>query len=47
CRQELQQAQQIFMKYNLPTINTADKSIEELAAQISQEIGLYRKSSTL
>ncbi|VAW33202.1 Phosphoenolpyruvate synthase regulatory protein [hydrothermal vent metagenome] len=47
CRQELQQAQQIFMKYNLPTINTADKSIEELAAQISQEIGLYRKSSAL
>jgi len=47
CIQELQQASQIFQKYNIPTINTARKSIEELAVHISQEIGLYKKTSLL
>jgi regulator of PEP synthase PpsR (kinase-PPPase family) len=47
CIQELQQASQIFQKYNIPTINTSRKSIEESAAQISQEIGLYKKTSLL
>jgi [pyruvate, water dikinase]-phosphate phosphotransferase / [pyruvate, water dikinase] kinase len=47
CIQELQQASQIFQKYNIPSINTSRKSIEELAAQISQEIGLYKKTSLL
>jgi hypothetical protein len=47
CMQELQQAQQIFQKYKIPVINTSGKSIEELATQISQEIGLYKKTTTL
>ena len=44
CIEELQQAEQIFQKYNIPVINTSGKSIEETATQISQEIGIYKKS---
>jgi len=47
CIHELQQAQQIFLRNQLPVIDTSGKSIEELATQISQEIGLYKKSSLL
>ena len=47
CIQELQQAQQIFQKYKIPVINTSGRSIEELATQISQEIGLYKKTNDL
>lgn len=47
CVQELQQAQQIFQKYQIPVINTSGKSIEELATQISQEIGLSKKTDDL
>lgn len=47
CIQELRQAEQIYQNYKIPYINTSRKSIEELAAQILQEIGLYRKTSRL
>jgi len=47
CIQELQQAQEIFQKYKIPVINTSGRSIEELATQISQEIGLYKKTAAL
>lgn len=47
CLQELRTAEQIYQKYNIPYINTSRKSIEELAAQIYQEIGLYKKTSLL
>lgn len=47
CIQELRQAEQIYQKYKIPYINTSRKSIEELAAQILQEIGLYKKTSRL
>lgn len=47
CLQELRQAEQIFQKYKVPYINTSRKSIEEIAAQIYQEIGLYKKTSLL
>lgn len=47
CVQELQQAQQIFQKYSIPVINTSGKSIEELATQITQEIGLSKKTDDL
>ena len=47
CIQELEQAQQIFQKYHIPVVNTSGRSIEELATQISQEIGLYKKPNTL
>lgn len=47
CIQELRQAEQIYQNYKIPYINTSRKSIEELAAQILQEIGLYKKTSRL
>jgi regulator of PEP synthase PpsR (kinase-PPPase family) len=47
CIQELRQAEQIYQHYKIPYINTSRKSIEELAAQILQEIGLYKKTSRL
>ncbi len=47
CLQELEQAKQIFFKYDIPVIDTFGKSIEEIAAQIFQEIGLYKKSNQL
>jgi len=47
CLMELRQAEQIYQKYKIPYINTSRKSIEELAAQILQEIGLYKKTSLL
>jgi len=47
CIQELEQAKQIFLKYKIPVIDTSGKSIEEIAAQIAQEIGLYKKSNQL
>ena len=47
CIEEIEQAQQIFQKYNIPVINTQGKSIEELATQISQELGIFKKPSLL
>ena len=47
CSQELRQAEQTYQKYKIPYINTSRKSIEELAAQILQEIGLYKMTSRL
>jgi len=43
CTQEIEQANQIFLKYKIPVIDTYGKSIEELATQISQELGLIKK----
>ena len=43
CIEEIQQAQQIFMKNNIPVISTAGKSIEETATQILQEKGFSKK----
>ena len=42
CREEVQQAQQIFLNYNSPSISSSGKSIEEIAAQICQEMGISR-----
>ncbi|MEA3547771.1 MAG: pyruvate, water dikinase regulatory protein [Thermodesulfobacteriota bacterium] len=42
CRQEVQEAKQIFMKYKIPVIQSTGKSIEEIATQISQELKLTR-----
>nr|MBF0221720.1 pyruvate, phosphate dikinase/phosphoenolpyruvate synthase regulator [Desulfobulbaceae bacterium] len=44
CVQELEQAKQIFLKYKIPAIDTYGKSIEELATQIAQELGLIKKA---
>jgi hypothetical protein len=43
CKEEVQQAQQIFLKYNIPYISSAGKSIEEISAQICHEKGISRK----
>ncbi len=43
CREEVQQAKQIFLKYNIPYISTTGKSIEEIATQICREMGISRK----
>jgi regulator of PEP synthase PpsR (kinase-PPPase family) len=42
CREEIQQANQIYQKYKIPVIKSSGKSIEEIATQISQELGLTR-----
>lgn len=47
CVGELEQAQRIFQKYKIPVIDTSGKSIEEIATQISQEIGIYKKHGSL
>jgi regulator of PEP synthase PpsR (kinase-PPPase family) len=47
CIDELQQAQQIFQKYQIPVIETSGRSIEELTTQISQELGICKKTSLL
>lgn len=47
CAEEIQQAQHLFKKYTVPVISTASKSIEEIATQVSQELGLSKKSGKL
>jgi regulator of PEP synthase PpsR (kinase-PPPase family) len=43
CIDEIQQAEQLFKRHHVPIISTAGKSIEEVATQVTQEIGLARK----
>ncbi len=43
CRQELGQALQLYLQHDIPYISSSGKSIEELAAQICQELGVGRK----
>jgi len=43
CREEIQQAQQILSKYNIPVVSTAGKSIEEIAIQVLEELGIEKK----
>ena len=47
CREEIQQAEQIFLKYKIPVISSAGKSIEETSTQVSQELGFSRKPGSL
>lgn len=42
CREEVQQAQQTFLKYNIPYISSSKKSIEEISAQICKELAIER-----
>ena len=44
CSTELRQAQQIYSKYNIQTIETSGKSIEETAVQATQLLGFARKA---
>jgi regulator of PEP synthase PpsR (kinase-PPPase family) len=43
CIDEIQQAEQLFKRHHVPIISSAGKSIEEVATQVTQEIGLARK----
>jgi regulator of PEP synthase PpsR (kinase-PPPase family) len=47
CRQELQQAAEIFLRHNIPVISTAGKSIEETATQALQALKLSMHPDTL
>ena len=43
CTRELQQAKQLFMRHNIKVLNVEGRSIEEIAVQAIQAIGLARK----
>lgn len=47
CRQEIEQAEQTYLTYGIPTISSTGKSIEELATQICQELKLPKQKITL
>ncbi|MCL1981335.1 MAG: pyruvate, phosphate dikinase/phosphoenolpyruvate synthase regulator [Proteobacteria bacterium] len=44
CTKELQQAKQLFLRHNLKVLNVEGRSIEEIAVQAIQAVGLGRKS---
>ena len=43
CTRELQQAKQLFMRHNIRILNVEGRSIEEIAVQAIQIIGLAKK----
>lgn len=43
CTRELQQAKQLFMRHNIRILNVEGRSIEEIAVQAIQVIGLAKK----
>lgn len=47
CIEELEQAERIYKKNHIPIISSAGKSIEEIATQVSQELGLSKKPASL
>lgn len=47
CSEEIHKAETIFTNNNIPLISTAGKSIEEVATQVSQELGLSKKPAAL
>ena len=47
CSEEIQTAETIFHNHQIPIVSTAGKSIEEVATQVSQELGLSKKPASL
>ncbi|HIJ77868.1 MAG: pyruvate, phosphate dikinase/phosphoenolpyruvate synthase regulator [Desulfobulbaceae bacterium] len=47
CIEELEQADRIYKKNKIPVITTSGKSIEEIATQVSQELGISKKTTNL
>lgn len=47
CTEELMQAEQIFRNERIPVIISTGKSIEEVATQVTQEIGLAKKPGNM
>ncbi|MCI5135312.1 MAG: pyruvate, phosphate dikinase/phosphoenolpyruvate synthase regulator [Candidatus Electrothrix sp. AW2] len=43
CRAELRQAEQLYMRHGIKTMNTEGKSIEELAVQVMQLLSISKK----
>jgi [pyruvate, water dikinase]-phosphate phosphotransferase / [pyruvate, water dikinase] kinase len=43
CTKELQQAKSLYMRHNLKILNVEGRSIEEIAVQATQAIGLTKK----
>lgn len=42
CQHELNQAEQMFLKYGIPGVNTGGKSIEETSVQVTQLVGISK-----
>lgn len=47
CREEIKQAEQIYQRYQIPSITSTGQSIEEMATQIIQELNLSIKKKFL
>ncbi|MDZ7640873.1 MAG: pyruvate, phosphate dikinase/phosphoenolpyruvate synthase regulator [Desulfurivibrio sp.] len=47
CSKELKQAEQILNNHGIPIISTTGRSIEEIATQVTQELGLSKKPADL
>jgi regulator of PEP synthase PpsR (kinase-PPPase family) len=47
CIEELDQADRIYKKNKIPVVTTSGKSIEEIATQVSQELGISKKTANL
>ncbi len=47
CIEEIEQARRLFLRFHLPVIDTAGKSIEEIATQVLQELGISKKTALL
>ena len=43
CRAEIRQADQLYMRHGINTVNTEGKSIEELSVQVTQLLGISKK----
>lgn len=43
CRAEIRQAEQLYMRHGIKTVNTEGKSIEELSVQVTQLLGISKK----
>jgi len=44
CAYELRQAEQLFQRHNIPMVNSADRSVEEIAVVVMQEKNLRRQT---
>jgi [pyruvate, water dikinase]-phosphate phosphotransferase / [pyruvate, water dikinase] kinase len=44
CAYELRQAEQLFQRHNIPVVNSADRSVEEIAVTVMQDKNLRRRT---
>ena len=47
CVEEIATAETLFREHHIPIVSSAGKSIEEIATQVSQELGLSKKPASL